>query len=71
MFFFRSHRSFRKAAMEFGIWEGGSLLFSVWNQSTQGVYLLLEEGRNQSISSSSSSSTNIPWEVTLVETLQI
>ena len=35
--------------------------------STQGLCLLLGEGKNQSISSS----TNIPWEVTLVEILQI
>ena len=47
---------------------GGRFLLSTWTQ-TQGFCLLLEEGRSQSISISSS--TNIPWEVTLVEILQV
>ena len=47
---------------------GGCFLLSTWTQ-TQGFCLLLDEGRSQSISSSSSS-TNIPWEVKLVDILQ-
>ena len=43
---------FEKAAMEFGIWEGGTLLFSFWDQNPW--YLFTTTGREETAKASAS-----------------